>query len=637
MHIIDYLEIIHRGNLWLFIKKKSNKEKNLGKKVFYIALSFMFVAILILSACAKSTTSSVTATTSMIGSTSTTIKATSSTSIKTSTAPPTSTISTTSAGGGPTYGGRITELNDQATQDPSSWDVDLTQTGNITSVWITPYQDWYFNGDIDKYGPRGNNQFSFQTPQYIPEQYLTGEVAQSWVFNSNPLSLAITLKPGIMWTGNAHIGMAARELTATDCAFTGMRQITAPAVASSFTWIKDCIAVDKYTFRWDFNSYNANWEFYLLFGGGSAVPFCPESAAAGGADWRNAVGTGPFILSDYVSGSSATYTRNPNYWGKTTINGTQYQLPFIDTLLFPVIADQSTELAAMRTGKVDLWTRVPYTNAATLQQQAPNMKQAPWYSCYVDILIFNRIDSSPLSNLSVRQALMMATDLNSMVKLVYGSGDVLGWPVARGNPSYTPLENQPSAVQTLFTYNPTKAQQMLIAAGYPNLTITITINSALQNEVNEATVLASQWAKVGVTLQILTMNSVALAAAKNNRTYTGLLDFQVSTANPFTPILYYQGTSMGSVYKTGEPLDVESRMVTTDIDSAKRQTDLTQFCQDALADAGMIPMANPYTVNCYWPWLKNYYGEVEAGSHNQIPMIARMWIDQKLKKSLGYQ
>jgi peptide/nickel transport system substrate-binding protein len=78
-------------------------------------------------------------------------------------------------------------------------------------------------------------------------------------------------------------------------------------------------------------------------------------------------------------------------------------------------------------------------------------------------------------------------------------------------------------------------------------------------------------------------------------------------------------------------------MVTTDIDSAKRQTDLTQFCQDALADAGMIPMANPYTVNCYWPWLKNYYGEVEAGSHNQIPMIARMWIDQKLKKSLGYQ
>ena len=64
-------------------------------------------------------------------------------------------------------------------------------------------------------------------------------------------------------------------------------------------WLKDCVAVDKYTFRCDFNSYNANWEFFLLYGGGSAVPFCSEQVAAGGADWRNAVGTRPFIFTDY--------------------------------------------------------------------------------------------------------------------------------------------------------------------------------------------------------------------------------------------------------------------------------------------------------------------------------------------------
>ena len=32
-------------------------------------------------------------------------------------------------------------------------------------------------------------------------------------------------------------------------------------------------------------------------------------------DWRNLVGTGPFMLTDVVEGSSMTYVKNPDYWG----------------------------------------------------------------------------------------------------------------------------------------------------------------------------------------------------------------------------------------------------------------------------------------------------------------------------------
>ena len=31
-------------------------------------------------------------------------------------------------------------------------------------------------------------------------------------------------------------------------------------------------------------------------------------------DWKNLYGTGPFIPIDYVSGSSVTMAKNPNYW-----------------------------------------------------------------------------------------------------------------------------------------------------------------------------------------------------------------------------------------------------------------------------------------------------------------------------------
>jgi hypothetical protein len=53
-------------------------------------------------------------------------------------------------------------------------------------------------------------------------------------------------------------------------------------------------------------------------------------------------------------------------------------------------------------------------------------------------------------------------------------------------------------------------------------------------------------------------------------------------------------------------------------------------------DVGTIGFPNPYVINAYWPWFKNYYGELDASYYNQMPMIMRGWIDQNLKKSLGH-
>jgi peptide/nickel transport system substrate-binding protein len=534
----------------------------------------------------------------------------------------------------------MTMISDAGSTNPTSWDPHLTQVGQITSIYINPYIDWYAYGDIDKYGPRGSNATAFQLPQYIPDAYLTGGLAQSWELSANPLSLTVTIKKGIMWTGNAKIGMQAREVTADDCAFSGTRAIAAPARAGSYTWVKDCVAVDRYTFRWDFITYNANWEYYLFWGAGSATAIPPEMANApngGAANWQNAVGTGPFIIADFVDGSSVTYKRNPNYWGTTTINGQQYKLPFIDSLAYLIIPDPSTQLAGLRTGKIELDTQVPYTQGATLKQQAPDMIQKQWLYCSVDTISFNRLSGTPaLGNLAVRQALMKATDFNNLLQLVYGAGDVLGWPVARGNPSYTPLENQPAAVQDLFTYDSTKAKQMLSDAGYPTgFTTTITIDSSIPQQTTEATILASQWAKVGVTLQIAAVNAVALTSQKNSLTFKGLLVYAFPTANLLTPLNYFKGITVYSIYKIGEPLDLAAMAIVGEQDPVKAQVLSTQFCKDALLDAGFIPMANPDIILCYWPWLKNYYGETDAAYHNQIPMIARMWIDQNLKRSLG--
>ena len=584
------------------------------RKILWVGFSVLLIVAMVMSACSKKTTSSSTTTTS------------------------TSTTTTTSTASGPIMGGTLTFLIDQANQDPPSWDVHLSPNGGSTSVWVEPYIEWMACGDIDKYGPRGTNQFAFNLWQYIPTPYQTGELAQSWELSPDGLKLTFHLKHGIMWTGNAHIGMAARELNADDCVFSGNRAINAPALKAYFTtWCIDVVKIDNYTFAWNFKSYNADWQFFNVFGGSNAAVFAPESDKAGGADWKNAVGTGPFIFTDYISGSSATFSRNPNYWGKTTINGKEYQLPFIDKLVYPIIADQAAQLAALRTAKLDWWPRVPYNFGATLKSSSPALIQSAYGSGDVTIFVINRLNNPDLGKLDVRRALLMGTDLATINTNVYGQADLLAWPVAAGNPSYTALKDLPASTAELFSYNPTKAKQILADAGYPNgFKTTITINGTLPQQQDIASSLVSQWAKIGVTAEIQALDSTAMSAARNNSTFPGLLAWVISTINPLTPASYPRNSNMSSTYAAGEPLDLESRAALQIIDTTALNAALKKLFNDMLADVGYIPMGNAAILNCYWPWLKNYYGETEAGYHNCIPMISRLWIDQAQKKTLGF-
>src|SRR3990170_4828249 len=67
---------------------------------------------------------------------------------------------------------------------------------------------------------------------------------------------------------------------------------------------------------------------------GSYVRIVPPEVVAKYGDmskWYNAVGTGPFLLTDYVPGSQALLPRNPNYWKKNPVGpGTGDQVPYID-------------------------------------------------------------------------------------------------------------------------------------------------------------------------------------------------------------------------------------------------------------------------------------------------------------------
>jgi len=55
-----------------------------------------------------------------------------------------------------------------------------------------------------------------------------------------------------------------------------------------------------------------------------------------------------------------------------------------------------------------------------------------------------------------------------------------------------------------------------------------------------------------------------------------------------------------------------------------------------LEQAYVIQLPAPYGYRFWWPWVKNYSGEASVGFYNVGNYSKYAWIDQELKKSMGY-
>jgi peptide/nickel transport system substrate-binding protein len=246
-----------------------------------------------------------------------------------------------------------------------------------------------------------------------------------------------------------------------------------------------------------------------------------------------------------------------------------------------------------------------------------------------------------MSNKALRQALMMGTDLNTIKSVIYGDGVTYSWPFAPGVPGYVDFSTLPAADQALWTYSVSGAKKMMSDAGYPNgFKVEILVSSANSQQVDLANLLVSQWSKIGVTANINIGDSTSVGTAFNNVTYKDMIMQNFTVVNPVTAMNVARATGAGSIYSVNEPEGLKQEnlyvQMSATVDPVARTGLLQQLGLAYMDDVGTIGFTNPYVINAYWPWFKNYYGELDASYYNEMPMIMRGWIDQNLKKSLGH-
>ncbi len=436
-----------------------------------------------------------------------------------------------------------------------------------------------------------------------------------------------------MYIDNDRIGMERREVTADDVVFGLEHIMEGPLGKGATKFVKSIYADGKYKVVIEFKYYEALWGPMLIFGMGSVL-YPPEVIKAGASEWRNQCGSGSFILKDHISGSASYYDSNPDHWGKTTISGVEYETTFVDKLVIPIIPDELTMVGALRTGKIDV-TMVPERYVKSLGESNPELVIANYVAGGM-VCVSPQCLRPPFSDRNVRRALMVGIDMQAYVDTVLlGNGLIHPFP-SPGSPYYMPLEKLPPETRMLFEYNLDLAKKMLADAGYPKgLKIKMYMKPSNPRDADSAAFLVDQWAKIGVEVELIGMEQTVHEALRFSREFDGLylrddaLGATTELAQRKTEAVNLAASWNNAYFD--EQISKAQRMV----DIGERTKILREMAVYFIDDVGNINMPAGMSYKYWWPWVKNYYGEEDAGYANSIPMVVRMWIDQDLKKKMG--
>ena len=626
------------------------------KKILWVVVSGLMMLSLVMAACGPAETP----TTPTIPTTPTTPAAP--TTPTTPTAPSQEKLqqeAVTATAEKPKYGGTLTLSNPTDLQYfDGHWN--LNTAGSTPALCLTNQGLW--SGDWTK-GPAGGygtNQTDWSDSFDLFDLktgYLAEEVKWTADFVKSEGTIIYKIRQGVHWGLNPNLEASrlvnGREFT-TDDVIAELKRGT--------TWARAYIYGTLPELRDMPITKTGPWEITLkvpissLYGAlarlGDATVLHPPEVITKYGDankWQSSVGTGPFILTDFVPASGAVFVRNPNYWMTNPIGpGKGDQLPYADGVRLLIIPDKSTELAALRTGKIDRLTNITWEDAAQLRKTNPELKEAPGSIMSSIAPIYIKTTIKPFTDVNVRRAMLMATDLNLIRDTLNGGlGQILTtpYPKVRGyDPLYLGLDDPDCTpeVKELYVYNPQKAKQLLTEAGYPNgFKTTVLITAA---DVDYYSVIKDMWAKVGIDLSL----DVRESGTINNLRGPGMREYQLMPGpHPPVPTWYMGGwigvgglnnpnnySQVSDSYILEQMVEINKAIFTkSELEAMKMMRELMKY---VLPQVYAIPRPRYNLINMWWPWLKNYSGEHSIGYYRFIGWTQWVWVDQNLKENMGY-
>jgi peptide/nickel transport system substrate-binding protein len=404
------------------------------------------------------------------------------------------------------------------------------------------------------------------------------DAADSWRTSADGKTWVLHIRDGLTFADGT-------PLTAADAAFTLQRAASKDSnFEDNFALIDHATATDPHTLVVILKKPSAS---FLAYASLYAASITPEKAvqAQGKGFWDHPVGSGPFVLTEWVKNDHITLKRNPRYWQKP--------YPYLDELRFDVLTDDNTRMLKFRSGELDIATNVPPNQVEGLKKEKGiTVKLFP--QMRFDYIYYNHAHK-PFNDIRVRQALNYAIDRQAILKSVlFGYGSLAGSMLP-------PMLYWDNSVKS-YPFDVAKAKALMQEAGIGTGVSTETLVYSGDNQGSQiATILKDEFKAIGVDLKVTVLEAATVRARRTKGDFDMIISYYTSdVVDPDELVAFAMDYAGGAIAKY----------------MGFKNDRITQLA--AAAEAEMNPQKR-----------KAMYSEIQKIAHDQYAVIPIYYADNR--------
>lgn len=328
-----------------------------------------------------------------------------------------------------------------------------------------------------------------------------GDLAKDWTVSADNLTLTFNIRDNVTW----HDGT---KFTAHDIKFTydTIRHDDYTGVRKrDFAFVEEILAPSDYTLVLKLKQVDSSLISKLGIGiipkhifGDVPVAEIREHARS-----RDPIGTGPYMLDEWISGQYLVLVRNPNYFWDG-------DYPYLEKIIHRIYEDTEATLAALEAGDIDYMGSIPVDSIQLIKDGYSNQydfidfkQNGYWY-------IGMKQDHPIFSVLEVRKALAYGLDRQNIIQgLFLGYGTVM-------NGDKPPISWAHNPNLYTYPYNKEKAIGLLETAGWKTigadgirrnaagdkLSFELISASGDQTRINMLEMIKNQWTQLGIEVNV---------------------------------------------------------------------------------------------------------------------------------------
>jgi peptide/nickel transport system substrate-binding protein len=297
-------------------------------------------------------------------------------------------------------------------------------------------------------------------------------------------------------------------------------------------------------------------------------------------DYDNALawktkGTGAYYSDGWKKGDPIILKRNPNYWKGT---------PAVDEVRIEYIPDDNARMSKLQGGETDVVDFVPVSQITALNRQSGVRAQTFMIQQTAFVILNNA--KPPLHDVKVRQALNYATDKEAIIKNVYfGQATVMNAPIPKGTYYDKSLPGYP--------YDLEKAKKLMAeSSGAGGFKMDMQVRSGNANFAITAVILKEAWAKLGVTVDIQTVETAVARMNYREGNYMSQPTVWTNDMSDPTEIVNYAmrgGASPFAFWTRYNNPDLNDKITKADLEQdAKKREALYSEIQKIYLDAAPL-------------------------------------------------